>query len=148
MISLIFQLFVDITEILESSQKGTKDMFILNSDEHIEKGEYNSRVLHKYFLQHLKTCPGWICIIAFYSALHYVDAYLIRKHGKTNIHHEERNRDVSILIPNIDVEYKRLYDYGNAARYDKMKNMPDDEDANNAVNEDLPRIREHLLGQL
>lgn len=122
-------------------------MFTLNFNEHIEKGNHNHRVLHHYFLKHIKTCPGWICIIAFYSALHYVDAFLLRKHGKHNLHHEERNSDVSILIPDIDVEYLRLYNYGNVARYDKMRNMPDEEDAEKAVHEDLSRIHDYVLGQ-
>lgn len=122
-------------------------MFILSIKEHIEKAEYNNRVLHSYFLKYLKMCPGWICIIAFYSALHYVDAYLLRKHSKHNENHEERNTDVSILLSEIDDEYLRLYNYGKTSRYDKMRNMPDSEDAANAVNEDLLKIREYILGQ-
>jgi len=121
-------------------------MFILNFKEHIAKADYNNMVLQKYFYKYHKDCPGWICIMAFYSALHYVDAYLVRKHNKHHSHHIERNNDVSDLIREIEEEYLRLYDYGKSARYDRMRNLPDEEDSKKAVTEDLPRIQEYILG--
>lgn len=84
--------------------------------------------------------------MAFYSALHYVDAYLLRRHGIRRIHHEERNADVSQLIREIEEEYLRLYNYGNNARYDKMRNLPDEEDSEQAATKDLLKIQEYILG--
>ncbi len=121
-------------------------MFILNYREHVEKADYNNKVLHKYFYKYHKKCPGWICVMAFYSALHYVDAYLLRRHGIRRIHHEERNADVSQLIREIEEEYLRLYNYGNNARYDKMRNLPDEEDSEQAATKDLLKIQEYILG--
>lgn len=123
-------------------------MFFLSLAQHIEKGNYNHRVLHQHLMAHLETCPGWICVVAFYSALHYVDAYLLKKHGKRNANHENRNSDVSNFLRDIEVEYMSLYNHGKATRYDKMRNLPEVGDANYAVEKDLERIREYLLGQI
>lgn len=130
------------------SQRDMKDMFILNYKEHIIKADYNYKILHEHFVQDIKDCPGWVCIIAFYSALHYVDAYLLKKHGIRSEHHDVRNRDVSIHLSEIYVEYLALYNYGKAARYDKMKNLPDEGDALCTVDKDLPRIQEIICGYL
>lgn len=123
-------------------------MFILSLAQHIEKGDHSHKVLHQHLMVHLQTCPGWICVVAFYSALHYVDAYLLKKHGKQNENHEDQNNDVSNLIQEIEVEYLSLYNHGRATRYDKMRNLPEVGDAKDAVEKDLERIREYLFGYI
>jgi hypothetical protein len=90
----------------------------------------------------------WVSVVGFYSALHYVDAYLIARHGIHRIHHEERNTDVSTLMEDIKTAYLNLYDLGKNSRYGSLEDMPSVDDVTSAVNFDLPRIEEFVRSRL
>jgi hypothetical protein len=91
--------------------------------------------------------PDWVSIVTFYSALHYVEA-LLAAHGLHREHHEERNRDVSSLMPEIESEYLNLYDLGKTSRYYSMSDMPTAVQVKDAVSIDLPKIEEFVRSQL
>jgi len=113
--------------------------------EHLEKAIRNKKILFDYLLNFVDTCPEWVTVVAFYSALHFVDAYFV----KLNLHfqhHEERNREVNDSLPDIFSAYYRLYDLGLNSRYGSIKDNPTPEDAEDAVKYDLPKVVEFIQG--
>jgi len=61
----------------------------------------------------------WEIVTLFYSAVHYIDSYLDRKHGiNTIFNHKERNDFVKTLISRIERTYRLLYHLSQDARYD------------------------------
>lgn len=123
-------------------------MFILNPDEHIKKAEKNFSYIQNIFKKHCNECPDWVCVVSFYSALHYVCAILLKQNNVRKTHHEERNQQVSLLHPEIEIEYLGLYDHGRNARYDKISNSPESGDAEYAITHSLPRIRDYVLSRV
>lgn len=107
--------------------------------EHLEKAVRNRDILFKYLLNLIDRCPEWVTVVAFYSALHFVDAYFA-KLGLYYQNHEERNSEVSESLPEIFSAYYRLYDLGFYSRYGSVKDNPTLGDANDAVQEDLPKV--------
>jgi hypothetical protein len=63
----------------------------------------------------------WEIIALFYSALHYVDSFLDRKHGLDNIqNHGDRKIMVRGYISPINRTYRILYHLSQNARYDDV----------------------------
>lgn len=91
--------------------------------------------------------PDWVSVVAFYSALHYVEAYLAMM-GIHRIHHEERNRDVSMLMQDIENEYLNLYDLSRNSRYQSIGDMPSVAEARESVNSDLTRIEDFVRSHI
>lgn len=93
----------------------------------------------------ISRCPEWVVVVAFYSALHFVDAYF----AKLNLHfqhHVERNKEVSNSLPDIFPAYYRLYDVGLNSRYGSIKDNPTPEEATDVVENDLPKVVEFIQG--
>ena len=68
----------------------------------------------------------WVVTGYFYSALHWIDAYLVRENKKQDPGHAFRNTQTnndSNLTP-ISRSYRRLYSYSRNARYDLIDFTP------------------------
>lgn len=115
--------------------------------QHLQKADRNRDFVIKYLLNHVKEYPDWVSVVTFYSALHYVDA-LFAKQGLHREHHLERNRDVSLLMSEIENEFLNLYDLGRISRYESISEMPSAAEASEAANTDLPRIEEFVKSRL
>jgi hypothetical protein len=88
-----------------------------SKDEHLRKAEKN-----KSFAQSIKTENatniGWALVVAFYSALHFVDAFAVKYNTHFNSH-TQRNAEVQRnpqLAPLRD-DYMDLFTLGWNARY-------------------------------
>jgi hypothetical protein len=82
--------------------------------EHIAKAEAFERVLVIFDEGNPDHCD-WIAVVAFYAALHWVDAYLAVL-GNHPQNHRERNLIVTLLP--IAFEYSLLYSTSRRARYE------------------------------
>ena len=63
--------------------------------------------------------PEWAAVIAFYAAVHLVNAYLWETFGREPVDHGERNLAVRTdpILGHCQREYRRLADNGYHARY-------------------------------
>lgn len=119
----------------------------LNITPHLDKADRNRDFVKRYLLSLLAKYPDWVSIVAFYSALHYVDAFLADRSLHWE-HHSERNRDVSSLMREIEVEYLNLYDLGRKSRYGSISEMPSADEVRAAVEIDLPKIEDFVKSHL
>lgn len=119
-------------------------MFRLRPKAHLKKAELNKDFAINHLLALADKFPEWVSIVAFYSALHFVSAYLVKEHGLYFEDHEERNRAVSFHLGAIDIEYKRLYDLCLNSRYGSIKDNPKPDEAKDAVNIELTKV-EHFV---
>jgi hypothetical protein len=70
---------------------------------------------------------GWVAVIVFYAAVHYVNAYLWERYHVRPANHAERTYGVhhdSAINACVD-EYDRLRDQGFVARYDERAGVPE-----------------------
>jgi len=119
--------------------------FRLSSIEHLEKARRNQEILFNHLLNFVEKCPEWVTVVAFYSALHFVDAYF----AKLNLHfqhHQERNSEISESLKEIFGAYYRLYDLSVNSRYGSMKDNPTADEAMDTVRNDLPKVVEFIQG--
>jgi hypothetical protein len=72
-------------------------------------------------------CTDWEVISLFYSALHYVDAFLVSVHGVPAGSHKHRNFFVGTTpdFNTIAIRYKDLYERSREARYDLVPMAPE-----------------------
>jgi len=119
----------------------------LQVNQHLQKADRNRDFVIKCLLSLVEIYPDWVSVVAFYSALHYVDAFLAI-HGLHWDNHQERNRDVSLLMPEIQNEYLNLYDLGRNSRYGRIEDMPSVDDVKQALNIDLPRIEDFVKSRI
>lgn len=113
----------------------------MDVESHLLKAERNKQFLSHYLVKILKHCPDWVSVVAFYSALHFVEAFLKKNHGLDFEHHEERHRFLSNLIPQrVFSAYYRLYDLGFSARYKSIEDMPSSDEAESAFRYDLADV--------
>jgi len=111
--------------------------------ENLIKARRNRQIILNHLLKLVAECPEWIAVIAFYSALHFVDAY----YAKMNIYfqrHVDRNKEVSNSLPDIFASYFKLYDISVNSRYGCVKDNPTVGEAENLVNEDLPVVADFI----
>ena len=83
---------------------------------HLEKASHNAGFL-KDLTQDENAFVDWVVTVAFYVALHFVDAAL----ALFNIHpenHQIRNKQVSTRFRAVATKYMRLYVKSRHARYD------------------------------
>jgi len=114
--------------------------------EHVEQARRNARLLAAMqggdlLAQH----PDWVITVAFYTALHLVEAKLARD----NMHcvgHEERRPKVSLHLQAIRGRYELLYTESRAARYECQPVKP--ERAQHLLQTVYRPVREHLCGLL
>lgn len=119
----------------------------MNTAQHIQKAERNQRFVTETLMSFLHNYPDWVSVVAFYSALHYVEA-ILATYNLHFEHHVERNRQVSLLLQDIESEYLNLYDLARNARYGRIGDAPSEGDAEQAVNTDLPTIEEFVRSRL
>lgn len=93
-------------------------------------------------------CPDWVSIVAFYTALHFVEAFLKKNHNLDFEHHEERHRFMSNSLPEIFQVYYRLYDLGFSARYGSVNDAPTCDEAVSAVEYDLAEVEEYVRSRI
>lgn len=96
----------------------------------------------------IKECPDWVSVVAFYTALHFVEALLKKNHGLDFEHHEERHRFMSHNLPEIFPAYYRLYDLGFSARYKSVNDAPTCDEAISAVKYDLTEVEEYVRSRI
>lgn len=117
---------------------------VLSPKDCIKKAKRNRGFLNEELYGIVKRYPDWVTVVAFYSALHFVDAYLISKHGLQFEHHTERDRAVALLMGEIYAAYHRLYDLSFRSRYMRVEDNPTPEEAESAVKFELPRVQEFV----
>lgn len=85
--------------------------------DHLEKAESNQRFLNSFDLYRTGFLD-WAIVAIFYTALHYVDAYLASKgHVEIAGGHQERNSLVREQLSSIESQYMTLYWASRNARY-------------------------------
>lgn len=97
----------------------------LKPEKHIEQTKRNDVVFFQ-LKKTAKDCQEWQVTVLFYTALHYVDAYVVKKTKLRPSNHEDRMEHVKMLLPKIRGEYKTLYEESRHARYDCIRFGNDD----------------------
>jgi hypothetical protein len=116
---------------------------------HLLKAERNKAFLSEHLMSILDKCPDWASVVAFYSALHFMEAFLKKQYGIDFEHHEERHTFMSQNIPRrIFSAYYRLYDLGFAARYKSTSDAPDREEADSAIRFDLADVENFVMSAI
>lgn len=61
----------------------------------------------------------WVSVMAFYSAVHYVNAFLWERHGLAPTSHGQRGSYIATLapLPSLRLEYRQLSSHAWNARY-------------------------------
>lgn len=99
-------------------------MILILTNEHIEKSNHNFNA-YLYLNKANPKYNDWEVITIFYSTLHLIDAYLLKRDIEVR-NHKERNMFVKRLIKPIKDEYSQLYALSIRARY-IAKEISDDE---------------------
>mgnify|MGYP001059967542 CR=1 FL=1 len=115
---------------------------------HLLKAERNKEFLFDSLIGIIEKCPDWVSIVAFYSALHFIEALLKKNHGLDFEHHEERHTFMSNAIPEIFEAYYRLYDLGFTSRYKSTSDAPTCAEAKSAVEHDLAEVEEYVKSRI
>jgi len=87
---------------------------------HLRKAQHNEKFLQ--FVQRNDSIstpvfPDWMVTVAFYVALHYVDAKLAELVGCHPVDHTERNRLVAVNLRSVSPNYMFLKNRSEYARY-------------------------------
>lgn len=120
----------------------------MNVRAHLLKANRNKTFLSNHLMKLLKYCPDWVSIVAFYTALHFIEALLKKKHNLDFAHHEERHSFISANIPEIFSAYYRLYDLGFNSRYMSVNDAPSCEEADSAVRYELAEVEEFIMSRI
>jgi hypothetical protein len=103
-------------------------------EDHQGQAQRNARLARALAGTTDRTAHQWSAIVAFYAAIHWVDADIMRRANSRPVDHEERNRIVSSSYSAIDNPYRRLYQRSRALRSDCDETRP----------EELPTLLESL----
>src|SRR5690348_12499946 len=90
--------------------------------EHLNQAQHNRKLLNE--IDHEKF-PDWAATVAFYTAVHLVQA-LLKKSGDNCNSHSSRNKRLRQKHPSVWKLYQPLYSYSRLARYWCMKLKHDD----------------------
>jgi hypothetical protein len=109
--------------------------------EHLGRAEQTEQ-LALALNRHLPVCIDWAVVMLFYSALHYIDAFLAGK----NVHpmsHKQRDEEIERngSLSEIYGAYRRLKDLSRAARYEIPNFPPEKLDV---ARDRLSSIKRHL----
>jgi len=88
--------------------------------QHKNKIQNNKDFYDTFVINGSTNFPGWAIVVMFYIAVHWVELYFSKCHNTHNANHSERNRSL-VNDSNLSViysDYKRLYDWSRAARYE------------------------------
>jgi hypothetical protein len=112
-------------------------------EQHVERAKRNQKFAEHFDLD--KTdFRDWVVTGYFYSALHWIDAYLVREGKKQEPGHAFRNTQTnsdSNLTP-ISRIYRLLYSYSRNVRYDLIDFTP--KEIREKVMPKVKEIRNHL----
>ena len=95
-------------------------------NEHIERAKRNQRFAEHFDLNKTEFLD-WVVTGYFYSSLHWIDAYLVKTHKKTDDGHSSRNTLTNTERPlnPISRPYRKLYSYSRNVRYELVAFSPD-----------------------
>jgi hypothetical protein len=97
----------------------------------------------------LDNCPDWASVVAFYSGLHFMEAFLKKQYGIDFEHHEERHRFMSQNLPReVFSAYYRLYDLSFTSRYKSVDDSPTVDEAKSAIDFDLADIEHFVMSSI
>ncbi len=113
------------------------------SQEHVERAKHNQRFAEHFDLDKTEF-RDWVVTGFFYSALHWIDAYLVRLNKKTDDGHASRNTltNTEKELNPISRPYRLLYSYSRNARYNLVDFTP--ERIRQEVIPKLQHVREHI----
>jgi hypothetical protein len=114
----------------------------------LEKAKRNKSFIFQYLMPIIRYCPEWTSVVAFYSALHFVDAYLLRRHNIQREHHDERETEVAFHMTEIYPAYKRLFELGFRSRYRSVQDNPTEEEADSTVKYDLRDVENFVMERM
>ena len=115
---------------------------------HLLKAERNRKFLFDFLLEIIEACPDWASVVAFYSALHFMEAFLKKTHNLDFEHHEERHRFISRVFPEIFDAYYRLYDLGFNSRYGSIKDAPTCAETESAIKYEFAEVEEYVKSRI
>ena len=121
---------------------------MLNTEDCLRKAKRNKSFILQNLIKVIDRFPDWLAVVAFYSALHFVDAHLLKHHGIQREHHHEREKDVATHLTEIYPSYKRLYEMGFRSRYMSVEDNPTPDEAKSAVEYDLPQIESFVMERM
>ena len=120
----------------------------MDATNHLAKAKRNKQFLIAHLTGIIEKCPDWASIVAFYSALHFVDAYLKKQYNLDFQHHAERLTFMSVNVIEIYAPYSRLFDYGFDSRYKSIADTPSYEEVKSAIDFDLKDVEEFVLSRI
>ena len=85
--------------------------------DHLRQAQHNHEFLNAIEQARF---PDWAATVAFYTAVHLVQA-LLKRHGENCSSHNSRNRKLRQKFPAVWKLYQPLYTYSRLARYWCMK---------------------------
>lgn len=90
--------------------------------EHIERAKRNQRFAEHFDLDTTEF-RDWVVTGYFYSALHWIDAYLVKVNKKTDDGHSSRNTltNTEKELNPISRPYRKLYSYSRNVRYELLE---------------------------
>jgi len=88
-------------------------------DQHDQKARQNEIFAESIVERGNDTKEGWAVVVAFYSALHYIQAYLVRFGAGDSDNHHKRFEEIKgdPKLQPILAQYKYLYTLGHTSRY-------------------------------
>jgi hypothetical protein len=111
---------------------------------HLRLADENRDLSHRLFA--LSQPPlRWVAVVAFYSAVHYIAAYLWETGPVEVFSHEERDREIDSdrYLQRIAGHYKRLFDISIRARYRPVAKLTGT-DVQDFLTIDLIAIEHHV----
>jgi hypothetical protein len=123
------------------------------ADRHLQTAERNRHIAIAYLsidLAGVQPPPyEWMAVIAFYAAVHYVNAYLweVRRYDPPD--HDSRNHLVTgdSRLRQCRFEYRRLFNTGFRARYVPGFRLRE-QDTRDLIDVDLEHVRQTVRGAL
>jgi hypothetical protein len=98
---------------------------VASVDQHIARAKRNEQFAEHFNLDTTEF-RDWVVTGYFYSALHWVDAYLIKINKKSDDGHASRNTltNTEKELTAISRPYRKLFSYSQNARYDLVDFSP------------------------
>ncbi len=120
----------------------------ITPEQFLSKAQKNSRFTRELQASNIQS-PEWVVVGAFYSAIHYVNAYLAKVNPKL-VPNDHRNRKFFVTtvreLQPISRSYLRLSDKAREARYTMVSfNLRSSQEL---IDKDLTPIESHLLSLL
>jgi hypothetical protein len=113
--------------------------------DHVAQARRNARFLAGIDLQPPAQCCDWAVTVAFYTALHLVEAEFARRNRHCTSH-PKRNSEVSLHLGAIESDYLLLYMASRRARYNCVQITP--EAARQVLQDNYDPVRVHVCNLL